>query len=664
MAGEAIDPDDVGRRFCDLVMKGGITSGVVYPGAVARLSRQYRFPNIGGTSAGAIAAAATAAAEFRRATDAADPEYGFRELEALSTFLGDRPDGRHSRLFDLFTPEPATRRHFAILGAMLNRDRAAVRALRGALATMASFPVAAVLGALPGAILFAAAQGSSVLHVVAGVFAVVITLTGAMAAAAAVAAASLARALPKQEFGLARGHSGVRNPKEPAALTDWLHAYLQRLAGKDARHPLTFGDLDGITLDASKSIDGINLQMMTTALSMGRPFTLPFDNEQFYFKRSEMERFFPREVVAWISANPGSRSRDNAARDLAMARFGFLPFPVRTTLPVIVAVRMSLSFPILLSAIPLYRYAWEDAPKEESAISDDVAGVAPAAPAMPDSERSEGATSVDPPIPDSERSEGAAPRFVRTNVRRVLFSDGGICSNFPVQMFDAVLPGWPTFGINLRDDLVDARDTEARAYLPGRGKSLPPEDYPIARDGLAAIVSFATAIIKTMQNWRDNLQRSAPGFRDRIVTIRHTPAEGGLNLDMPAKTIETLAASGVTAAAQLVDAFAQPHTVQADHFTYHRWVRIRSLLGVLQDVLQQIHDGVTVLDNHPPYPELLRDAPGYVGDSYRLSQAARDAAARLLDRLDRLDHDLDEAGLDYARTAPRPKVELRIQPLF
>ena len=58
-AAEASPPLD---RFCDLVMKGGITSGVVYPGAIDQLSRHYRFKNIGGTSAGAIAAAATAAA--------------------------------------------------------------------------------------------------------------------------------------------------------------------------------------------------------------------------------------------------------------------------------------------------------------------------------------------------------------------------------------------------------------------------------------------------------------------------------------------------------------------------------------------------------------------------------------------------------------------------
>ena len=67
------DPGDTGRRFCDLVMKGGITSGIVFPTAVAQLSTQYRFRHIGGTSAGAIAAAGAAAAEYRRATHVAQP---------------------------------------------------------------------------------------------------------------------------------------------------------------------------------------------------------------------------------------------------------------------------------------------------------------------------------------------------------------------------------------------------------------------------------------------------------------------------------------------------------------------------------------------------------------------------------------------------------------
>ena len=38
---------------CDVVMKGGITSGVVYPHALCELARTYRFVDVGGTSAGA-----------------------------------------------------------------------------------------------------------------------------------------------------------------------------------------------------------------------------------------------------------------------------------------------------------------------------------------------------------------------------------------------------------------------------------------------------------------------------------------------------------------------------------------------------------------------------------------------------------------------------------
>ena len=47
-------PEDAGvapeDRYCDLVMKGGITSGVVYPLAIWTLAKHYRFKNIGGTS--------------------------------------------------------------------------------------------------------------------------------------------------------------------------------------------------------------------------------------------------------------------------------------------------------------------------------------------------------------------------------------------------------------------------------------------------------------------------------------------------------------------------------------------------------------------------------------------------------------------------------------
>ncbi|KAG1385865.1 hypothetical protein G6F59_017159 [Rhizopus arrhizus] len=38
---------------------------------------------------------------------------------------------------------------------------------------------------------------------------------------------------------------------------------------------------------------------------------------------------------------------------------------------------------------------------------------------------------------------------VITAFRICWFSDGGISSNFPIHLFDAALPRWPTFAINL-----------------------------------------------------------------------------------------------------------------------------------------------------------------------------------------------------------------------
>ena len=70
---------------------------------------------------------------------AVQPGYGFAELGRLPEFLGERPDGRHSRLFRLFAPEPAARRHFAILAAMLNRAGVAARVLHGSRALAGRF---------------------------------------------------------------------------------------------------------------------------------------------------------------------------------------------------------------------------------------------------------------------------------------------------------------------------------------------------------------------------------------------------------------------------------------------------------------------------------------------------------------------------------------------
>ncbi|MEX2458852.1 MAG: RpoH suppressor, partial [Actinomycetota bacterium] len=119
-------------------MKGGITSGVVYPWAVCELATTYRLRNIGGTSAGAIAAAAAAAAEYGRQA----PGGGFGRLAALPDWL---KAGRNLR--DLFQPEPATRPLFRLVAAGMGRRFPKLWKLG---AVIAGFPAHVVTGAALG----------------------------------------------------------------------------------------------------------------------------------------------------------------------------------------------------------------------------------------------------------------------------------------------------------------------------------------------------------------------------------------------------------------------------------------------------------------------------------------------------------------------------------
>ena len=86
------------RTPCDLVMKGGITSGVAYPKALLELKDTYRFRKIGGTSAGAIAALAVAAAEYN--CDCS----GCQTLEEMGKWLGEK-----GHIRGLFQPSADTR---------------------------------------------------------------------------------------------------------------------------------------------------------------------------------------------------------------------------------------------------------------------------------------------------------------------------------------------------------------------------------------------------------------------------------------------------------------------------------------------------------------------------------------------------------------------------
>ncbi|MGH9324984.1 MAG: patatin-like phospholipase family protein [Vicinamibacteria bacterium] len=587
------------ERNCDIVMKGGITSGIVYPAAVCRLAREYRFRSIGGTSAGAIAAAATAAAEYGRVTGKGS---SFSELERLPELLSaEVAPGAGSRLFRLFEPQPETRRLHGTLTAGIRGERGIGKLLSAAFRNYWAF---GLLGALPGlllAVLFhlVVAPFPSALAVLLAWFPwVFLAAVGASMGVARAILRDLRERVPANFYGLASGMGGSE------ALTPWLYGLLQSLAGKPNGEPLTFGDLWGAD-PARKQID---LQMMTTCITQERPYRLPFaENEEklFYFRRADFERLFPAEVVEWMIARARTGSDSRVSEEL-------LPLPLGRDLPVIVAARMSLSFPFLISAVPLQAIDF-----------------------------TRGASH---PTPEP-----------------CWFSDGGIASNFPVHFFDAPLPGWPTFAINLR---YYEETPPANVVMPERNVDGIADVF--RRFEKAGLVGFFKAIFDAMQNWQDNAQAKMPGFRDRIVHVSLGPGEGGLNLDMPERTVKEIAERGDEAAELLLSRFAPDSTATLD-WDNHRWVRFRSTMAALEEMLEKLGPRLAP-DFEPPQPGdenyralLARESealPSYPWTSGR----QREEATRAVKELEEIAARWAEASPKLAAGAPRPMPELRARP--
>ena len=616
--------------YCDLVMKGGITSGIIYPKLIYTLAKQYRFKNVGGASAGAIAAGACAAAEYKRRESGQFT--AFERLNELPQELSNRetPNGR-SRLSNLFQPHASLRSHFAVLLAALNKKPPAAAA--GMLTSMlASHAMPAVFTLLVGAFLLipsvsslavpllpafgiaigallvvglaarlsAAATGWRLIVLwlityvllasapllypgvtwrlaLAGVglsllVGAVLTWILAIAAAAWRFVAGLLRGLHRNGYGLCRGRTA--DSTGLAGLTDWLTHYFDGLADVSERdHPLTFGDLWGGT--DSRSPDAVNLEVMTSAVSQQMIYGIPFREgvSAFFYDPEEWKELFPERVMAWISARAAeieavtdgkAKRADDYAPDTTIHCGGrtLRPLPRGADLPMVVAIRMSLSFPILLSAVPLYsvdfsrRANQEEKSRERAAVK---AGVAPKA------------------------------RFEAT---RIWFSDGGIGSNMPLHLFDALLPGHPTFAVNLRDEHPDRTikpnatkdNDDGRIFLPTSNASgfLRYWPKPDDADPLVGLVGFLWSIVKTMQNWRDEIQFPYPGFKDRIVQISQRTDEGGLNLDMPKESIEALGEAGGMAAERLIDRFHPNGSQNGSGWENHQTIRLGTFLGVVQ----------------------------------------------------------------------------------
>ncbi|WP_133116323.1 patatin-like phospholipase family protein [Amycolatopsis antarctica] len=329
-------------------------------------------------------------------------------------------------------------------------------------------------------------------------------------------------------------------------LAVWLADRIDDLAGTAPgpdRRALTFGDLwlgpdvarDGenagerlrrAAADSAERV--INLALMTTDLSGGRPYRLPFegteeDDSRWQFCHRCLDGVLPARVVtqlceAGTAATPCPRHPDTTLH--------WMPGP--WDVPVILGARMSLSLPGLIQAVPLCRKG-----------------------------------------------------------KLHWFSDGGITSNFPIHFFDTLLPRWPTFGLNL-DRLDSDVPPEQEVHIAPQDSTVVAEPWSPTGAGIAA---FGSRIIGTFLGWRDTMQSALPGFRGRIASVRQGLGEGGTNLFMTPESIARLALRGHKAGETLKQRFSvagtggeSPGLTQTDRY---RWIRMRIAIREFRELARQ-----------------------------------------------------------------------------
>ena len=651
---------------CDLVMKGGITSGIAYPPAILQLKEQRKFNRIGGTSAGAIAAAGVAAAEFNRQNGGGNAGFTYLDKNVQQWLSSD------SNLSNLFKPSPATKAlldfAFALLPTPLatgtksaaQKTPASENQLQESKKPHPLQPIfkllgvwllnylpispGAILGTIIGIMLFVAlpltvfalvylvspagaAQSATSFTVVA----VILGVLGAWFGWHIGGVISAILKLPKNFFGICTGHSIKRDgTPDFTNLTDWLSKVYDEMAGNPRNMPLTFGNLIG---------KEVILKMVTSNLSHSLPYVMPEGLHNFIFKKSDMLKLFPEYVVNHMVSNqPDPLHPDPNKRPLIPQEnlpVGYYYLPNEEQLPVVVCTRMSLSFPILLSAVPLYTLSTQ-------AYND-------------------------------FRASKANPKCGHLQLN--WFSDGGICSNFPIQFFDVWLPKWPTFGFNLTklssayatsalqpsDETTQSVTRNLRdepVYLPK------PEDRQDPDwDNLSSLLSFAQAIFGTAQNYRDTLQANLPSYRERIVQIRLNKDEGGLNLAMPKAILDKVVSKGQEAGATL----CKPDEFNFDH---HVWVRFLVLMAQLEDQIIGMQEVLKSPDFEHRLEQQLKMSldPQSRYPYWKDAPWTENVAPRVAAMLDLIKHwnispvDDQKNPCFFRKDAPLPRPVLRVTP--
>lgn len=565
-------------RSCDVVLKGGITSGVVYPLALTSLATKYRFSSIGGTSAGAMAAAAAAAAEYGRQTG----HPGFERLAKIPEEIG-------SGLLSLFQPTPTLKPVFDMFVAAMGMKSKMGSAFAVAWAAIKGYWGTALLGVILGLVVAAlAAIYSGGVGLI--LFGLLLALVGLAAALLWRLLKAANKDLENADFGIC---PGIRQPYASSeAFTDWLARVIDEAAGRNAQAdpPLTFGDL-AAPPDGSRP--AIHLAMMTTSLMEERPYTLPMHNQRFFFEKSEWDKIFPERVMAFLikACRPFTPPAGESGH--------YYCFPDESRLPLVVAARMSLSFPGLISAVPLWTRDFTLVDKAE-----------------------------------------------QEKLRRCLFSDGGLSSNFPIHFFDHILPNTPTFAITL--DEYDPKRNRDMVWLPENaegGIQLP----IIPFSGLGG---FLMRLIDSAKDWQDNLQSTLPGYRERIAHIALKSDEGGLNLAMSEATIKTVAGYGETAGEEL-----------RDHFDLdeHRWRRFLVAMARMEETLDEVATAYAGIGAPESFADFLKRYPQHPAH-YRQKPPILQAMLGRGDELNTMGQNWRAQPTIREGHIPLPATNLRISP--
>lgn len=368
----------------------------------------------------------------------------------------------------------------------------------------------------------------------------------------------------------------------------------------------------------------MNLELITTDLSRQRPYRFPlsWQEERLYFRRDDVDGLLGADVVTAMIG--GSTPVLIATPEGPTEKLYPLPDP--WDLPVAFAVQLSLAMPGLFKSVRLYRLV------PGTTVRDDL-GRAVAGP--------DGAELSTWPKGEQRAEE-------------LWFYDGGITSNFPVQLFDVPLPRWPTFGLNLGEHPYGFPQQDV--WLPQDWQAT----HPPATQLRPSAFAFLGAVLDTARNWRDTMQTGMPGFRGRVAWVRQRPDEGDINLFTSRDIIASMALRGALAGARLSRRFRDDK-----QWDRHRWLRLRTAVDNLRDL--HLETGRSL----PFYADVLTGGAGFLDDTehaypfdpyspgapwYRPeSTQFWAAAARLLP-----DQPPDEAAL--AGDCPRPLPELRQTP--